>query len=216
MKIDKLYFELNQIIYFMNTLEILKKSTNTDTLIDSKKIIFLFESTIDEIIGRSEKLQKKLDKNLSYQEHKILVILNALNNNWVTKYPHRFKYTYNYELKKPEKFCKYPTIYILKLTNFLLFFHKKLMIMTSLDGMYLNENNSLEDLLKIYEEEIEYKRSEYEDYPEILKEQKNECIKTLNKLNSEEKQNEKNKYISDYKYPIKTKHSIVTVRNKKK
>jgi predicted PilT family ATPase len=63
MKIDKLYFELNQIIYFMNTLEILKKSTNTDTLIDSKKIIFLFESTIDEIIGRSEKLQKKLDKN---------------------------------------------------------------------------------------------------------------------------------------------------------
>jgi hypothetical protein len=58
MKIDKLYFELNQIIYFMNTLEILKKSTNTDTLIDSKKIIFLFESTIDEIIGRSEKLQK--------------------------------------------------------------------------------------------------------------------------------------------------------------
>jgi hypothetical protein len=51
---------------------------------------------------------------------------------------------------------------------------------------------------------------------DILKEKQNECLKILNKLKRDDKQNKKNKYIYDYKYPIKTKHSIVTVKNKKK
>ena len=214
MKIERLYNELNEIIYFMNALEILKKNRNKKSLIDSKKTLFLFESTIDEIITRSQILQKKIDKNLSYQEHKIFIILTTITNNWITK--NEFKeYTFNHELKKVEKTYKYPIIYILELTNFLLFFKKKLKTITNLDGIYLNDNNAIEELLKIYEEEINFEKNRTPEYLDILKEKQNECLKILNKLKRDEKQNEKNKYIYDYKYPIKTKHSIVTVKNKK-
>ena len=82
--------------------------------------------------------------------------------------------------------------------------------------IYLNDNNAIEELLKIYEEEINFEKNRTPEYLDILKEKQNECLKILNKLKRDEKQNEKNKYIYDYKYPIKTKHSIVTVKNKKK
>lgn len=215
MNIERLYNELNEIIYFMNALEILKKKRNKKSLIDSKKTLFFFESIIDEIIARSQNLAKKLDENLSYQEHKIFIILTTITDYWVTKSEFK-EYTYNHELKKVEKSYKYPIVYILELTDFLLFFKKKLKTITNLDGILLHDNSVIEELLEIYEENIDFEKNITPEYLEILKEKKNECLKKLNNLKRDEKQDKKNKYVYDYKYPIKTKHSIVTVTNRKK
>ena len=73
--------------------------------------------------------------------------------------------------------------------------------------------NALEILKK---KRNKFRKNITHEYLDILKEKQNECLKILNKLKRDDKQNKKNKYIYDYKYPIKTKHSIVTVKNKKK
>ena len=67
--------ELDELLYFMSVLEKIKKATNKNKVIESKKITFLLETTVDQIILRCEKIYIKINKESSCQEEKIAAIL---------------------------------------------------------------------------------------------------------------------------------------------
>ena len=210
MDFEELNNELNLIIFYMDGLETLKKSTQNEHLVDNLKKIYLFEMTIGEIFHRSEELQKKLNREY-FNEHKIFQILACLTNSYVTKHSKRSPFL-GFYFDEP----KYPYVSILKLTDYILFFRKKLKNLTELDIKFLKMNDSVEKLSDFYDKEIKREEEEKgEDYIEMLDDIKKEFIRKSKELSKEdniEKITKSNKFISDYKYPINTKNSIWTVK----
>ena len=209
---DKLN-KLDEILYFMNNLENIKNTTTRKSSLESKKTIFLLENCIDEIIARSEALQIKINKNKGNDELKIASILSLITYPFISQHSKTGYYNYDKTSKRNIDIYKYPVIYLWEFMQHILFLKKEIEKATGLNGVFSESNTGTAELLKLYLEDIEFQK-EYEfEFLDCLKEKKQEYLLLKKEILKEEKQNTKTKYITDYKYPAKTKNSIHTVRN---
>jgi len=182
--------ELDELLYFMSVLEKIKKATNKNKVIESKKITFLLETTVDQIILRCEKIYIKINKESSCQEEKIAAILLSISNNWVQKWPilsNNELYSYDREAKKYNRVDKYPTIDLWGLIKYILFFKKEIESITRLDGVFGDGSNGMVELLKLYSEDIEYQKEIASGFLEMLDDRKKEYLKLIKVIKKKER-----------------------------
>jgi hypothetical protein len=214
---EKELLELDELLYFMNILENIKKGTTKKGSLKNPKTIFFLENCIEEIIERCNTLLLKF-KDTKDCSHLITKnILGSINNYWVkngtTLSCHKL-YHYSSETKTYDQIYKYPKNILWELSNYILFFKNEIQKITGLNNPYYKDG--IETLLEMYNGHLEELSYDSEEFSDILNEKKKEYLKLKKSLLFEEKTAKKeiSKFISDYKYPITSKSSVWTIKNK--